>query len=126
MPTSKYDPNDPMNEVLRAMMTPQQRLEYDQRQQKTQELIDAIFQRSKDPVGDLISEIESKPARIEVNYHVKVRADGGVSAICPTCNKRKRCLEQMLTWVLWCKGCGYTGTAADKPAVSCDCEECRE
>lgn len=56
-------------------------------------------------------------------YHVRIRKDGGVSAICPCCHQRKRATEQMTTWVLFCS-CGCTTEVADKPVVPCGCGEC--
>jgi hypothetical protein len=56
--------------------------------------------------------------------HVQQRKDGGVSAICPDCGRRRRATEQMLSWVLFC-GCGFTGEVASKPVRPCHCKECK-
>lgn len=64
-------------------------------------------------------------AREGAQFHVQRRKDGGVSAICPGCGKRKRATEQMLSWRLYCQ-CGFTGDVASKPVRPCHCKPCKE
>lgn len=118
------DPVVNPDDFFRPFMTPQQRMEHDlrvQKQKETQRQIDAIFSFTKAEMD--LDKFRREGAGIH-KWHIKVRADGGVSAVCPECNKRKRCIEQMTTWDLWCKNCGFTGPVTEKPAVPCTCEEC--
>lgn len=95
---------------------------------ETSQDIDDLINRLESWDWDGVSPLDGEALEPPVHdFHIQAHRDKlgkmRVTAICPNCDKRKRAIEQMLSWVLYCS-CGWTGEVTTNPPEPCQCSQC--